>query len=57
VRILDFYMTGLKSGAVLHFPTVHLNDGNGYDVTSGFFTAPVAGTYVFFLRFATILLH
>ena len=36
-------------GSPLLFRAVALNTGNGFDSKTGIFTAPVAGTYVFFL--------
>ncbi len=32
---------------VLRFDTVKLNDGNGYNIGTGKFTAPVGGVYLF----------
>ena len=39
----------LGSGSPLRFDKMALNTGNGYDSETGIFTAPVAGTYAFFL--------
>lgn len=40
---------GLGKDQVLVFDVVGNNIGNGYNTGTGFFTAPVAGSYVFFL--------
>ena len=37
----------MPSGTPIVFPTVVLNDGNGYNATSGVFTAPISGVYTF----------
>ena len=39
----------IGSNAPLRFDDIDFNAGNGYDPQTGFFTAPVAGTYAFFL--------
>ncbi|XP_069111502.1 complement C1q-like protein 4 [Argopecten irradians] len=33
--------------AILKFDTIHLNEGNGYNSSTGVFTCPVSGTYKF----------
>ncbi|XP_053374223.1 collagen alpha-2(VIII) chain-like [Mercenaria mercenaria] len=38
------------SGETLVFTTAPLNDGNGYNISTGVFTAPIAGTYIFSLQ-------
>lgn len=42
-------ITGLKKDQVLVFDVDVNNIGGGYDTKSGYFTAPVAGSYVFYL--------
>lgn len=37
----------ISDGSAVIYDTAHTNVGNGYDTTSGTFTAPVEGTYVF----------
>ena len=37
----------ISDGSAVIYDTAHTNLGNGYDTTSGTFTAPVEGTYVF----------
>ncbi|XP_045172772.2 complement C1q tumor necrosis factor-related protein 5-like [Mercenaria mercenaria] len=39
-----------KSGEVLVFKTSMLNEGHGYDNTSGIFTAPTEGVYLFTIQ-------
>lgn len=39
--------TKTKVGNTLIFQRVNVKTGNGYDMTTGFFTAPVPGTYIF----------
>nr|KAG5706345.1 hypothetical protein BaRGS_033106 [Batillaria attramentaria] len=41
---------GLGVGQILKFDRVLYNVGNGYDPTTGYFTAPSAGTYAFYNR-------
>ena len=37
----------ISDGSAVIYDTAHTNLGSGYDTTSGTFTAPVEGTYVF----------
>nr|XP_034334716.1 kinectin [Crassostrea gigas] len=37
------------TGSTLVFPTVIYNEGTGYNSSTGIFTAPTAGTYVFYV--------
>lgn len=37
----------LKNGQIVKYNKILTNDGNGYDVRTGVFTCPVAGTYLF----------
>lgn len=37
----------LDPNQIIVYPVVAQNDGNGYDRTTGIFTAPVAGLYLF----------
>ncbi|XP_045187008.1 complement C1q subcomponent subunit A-like [Mercenaria mercenaria] len=39
-----------SSGDILVFKTTRLNEENGYDNSSGTFTAPVSGTYLFTIQ-------
>ena len=41
---------GLGLLQTVKFDDVHYNAGNGYDPITGAFTAPLSGTYVFFLQ-------
>lgn len=41
---------GLRLYETIVFDDVVYNAGDGYDPETGFFTAPVAGSYVFFLQ-------
>ncbi|XP_045198943.2 heavy metal-binding protein HIP-like [Mercenaria mercenaria] len=41
------------SGQTFIYKRTILNEGNGYDKTSGIFTAPVKGTYLFTVQFCT----
>lgn len=68
-RILCFFLSGsfiksrvvfaVKSPAELItskpviFRDITFNEGNGYDKTTGIFTAPVSGTYIFSIQFCT----
>ncbi|XP_062596068.1 complement C1q tumor necrosis factor-related protein 3-like [Saccostrea cucullata] len=38
-----------NSGTMV-FPSVITNEGNGYNPSTGIFTAPIGGTYVFFVN-------
>ncbi|KAL4236500.1 hypothetical protein ACF0H5_004886 [Mactra antiquata] len=40
----------LQSGQTLVFRNIQTNDGNAYSNTTGVFTAPTSGTYVFFVH-------
>ena len=40
-------ITGLNKGEVIKFDGLLVNDGNAYDVTTGIFTAPRDGLYLF----------
>lgn len=42
-------VVGLGTDQILVFDVARNNIGNGYNTGTGFFTAPVAGSYVFFL--------
>ena len=44
-RAKDIQNKQLQDGGVIVFPTAELNEGQGYDRTTGYFTAPVAGYY------------
>nr|KAG5693441.1 hypothetical protein BaRGS_022328 [Batillaria attramentaria] len=48
---------GLSKNAVLKFDTIITNIGNAYDKTTGMFTAPLAGTYTFFLSQMSVNSH
>ncbi|XP_052683868.1 C1q-related factor-like [Crassostrea angulata] len=37
----------LKNGQIVKYNKILTNDGNGYDVRTGVFTCPVAGSYMF----------
>ncbi|XP_061182709.1 caprin-2-like [Saccostrea echinata] len=41
------------AGSTLVFPHVVFNNGNGYNPSTGIFTSPTAGTYVFFVNINT----
>ncbi|XP_045169373.2 complement C1q-like protein 2 [Mercenaria mercenaria] len=43
-----------NSGDTLVFQTTMLNEGLGYDNTTGIFTAPVGGTYIFTVQFCVV---
>ena len=44
---LDRSLTNVRIGEVIKFETVQLNEGSGYDPTTGLFTAPAPGVYQF----------
>ena len=44
---LDHALTHVGIGQVIHFETILLNEGSGYDPTTGHFTAPAPGVYQF----------
>ncbi len=43
----------VNRGATVVFPSVEVNHGNGYSATTGLFTAPLEGIYVFHLFYET----
>ncbi|XP_052765494.1 caprin-2-like [Mya arenaria] len=45
--------TTLTTGEVILYKTVETNQGNGYSSTSGKFTAPTRGLYLFFMHTCT----
>ncbi|XP_053374249.1 complement C1q-like protein 2 [Mercenaria mercenaria] len=49
-RSKDVVSTIPHSGQTIVFKTATLNEGSGYDKTTGIFTAPVAGTYLFSIQ-------
>ncbi|KAL3871596.1 hypothetical protein ACJMK2_039587 [Sinanodonta woodiana] len=53
-RVLNTINSGLNSHQTLVFDNVYINEGNGYDATTGVFHAPVAGIYVILITVSTI---
>ncbi|XP_052761363.1 collagen alpha-2(VIII) chain-like [Mya arenaria] len=47
--------TTLSTGEVIVYKTVEINQGNGYSPTTGKFTAPVGGLYLFTMHTCTAL--
>ncbi|KAL3871597.1 hypothetical protein ACJMK2_039588 [Sinanodonta woodiana] len=45
-RLTNTITLGLNSQQTLVFDNVYINEGNGYDATTGVFRAPIAGMYV-----------
>lgn len=57
--IVGFKATGFKTkspsrGATMVFPTVMFNIQDGYDASTGVFTAPVSGMYLFTTQICTV---
>jgi hypothetical protein len=46
----DVVATSYTANQTVIFPTILFNEGNGYNNTTGIFTAPVPGTYSFTLQ-------
>uniref|UniRef100_K1S4X2 Uncharacterized protein n=1 Tax=Magallana gigas TaxID=29159 RepID=K1S4X2_MAGGI len=49
LEVANMNLSRLNCGDILVFPVVIYSEGTGYNPSTGIFTAPIAGTYVFYV--------